>query len=149
MPKKLAEGDAVLMTDREATAADAKSGLFYPHYRGLSGTLGKLYADGTATLHVEEGSLPPDVRERHLTGSQAMRQKWLDGLSDEARNRLSAAEKKFALRYTILVSVDDLRGMETGAALSKPADEPTRKSLADLEAEEARHLAQIAKKARE
>ncbi len=141
MPKKLAEGDAILIADREATAADTKSGLFYPHYRALTGTLGKLYADGTATVHVDEAGLPRDIRERHLTGSQAMRQKWLDGLSDEARNRLSAAEKKFALRYTVLVSADDLAPLDAEAG--------PRKSLADIEAEEAQHLAEIAKKARD
>ena len=145
MPPKLNEGDTVLISDREAIPADVKSGLFYPHYRNLRGTLGKVYADGTAALHVDEASLSSDVRERHLAGSQAMRQKWLDGLSDEARNRLSAAEKKFALRYTILVSLDDLSLMEE--ATSSASAEPTRKSLTDLDAEEARHLDEVAKKA--
>lgn len=159
MPKKLTEGDAILIADREATAADTKSGLFYPHYRGLTGTVGKLYADGTATVQVDEASLQADVRERHLSGSQAMRQKWLDGLSDEARNRLSAAEKKFALRYTLLVSADDLSILEAGAADGKPSgqrapdpkgeEEPARKSLADLDAEEVRHLEEVTKKARD
>ena len=48
------------------------------------------------------------MRARHRAGSEAQRQKWLDGLSDEARNRLSAAEKQFSLRYTILVATSDL-----------------------------------------
>ena len=51
MPAKLEEGSPVRLSDREPTAADVKSGLFYPHYRGLMGTITKLYADGTATHH--------------------------------------------------------------------------------------------------
>src|SRR5579875_2524122 len=108
MAKKLTEGDSVQIADRETTPADTKSGLFYPHYRGLLGTLGKVYADGTATVNVNPDSLTPEIKTRHEAGTQVMRQKWLDGLSDEARNRLSAGEKKFTLRYTVLVSLDDL-----------------------------------------
>jgi hypothetical protein len=145
MANKFSEGDAVRITNREATAADTKSGLFYPHYSSLRGVVAKVYADNTASVNINEDTLAPDIRERHLSGSQAMRQKWLDGLSDEARNRLSAAEKKFALRYTILVSQDDLTA--DGSAVEITSAEPGRKSLADLEAEEARHLAEVSKKA--
>lgn len=154
MAKKLTEGDIVQIADRETTAADTKSGLFYPHYRGLWGTLGKVYADGTATVNVSPDSLAPEIKARHESGTQGMRQKWLDGLSDEARNRLSAAEKKFALRYTVLVSLDDLAAASVPAPLvqkplslnSEGETVPSRKSLADIEAEEARHLEEISKK---
>lgn len=159
MPKTFADGDRIRVADRDATAADVKSGLFYPHYRSLSGTIGKLYSDGTASILVDDVSLPTDVRARHETGSQAMRQKWLEGLSDEARNRLSSAEKKFSLRYIILVSVDDLlpggdsptipdpspKRVQQALDISTP--EPARKSLAEIEAEEARHLEEVSKKA--
>ena len=104
MSKTLAAGDPVQVADREVAGPDAKSGLFYPHYRGLTGTLAKVYPDGTAAVTVSPESLPDEMRARHKAGSEAQRQKWLDGLSDEARNRLSAAEKQFSLRYTILVA---------------------------------------------
>ena len=55
MPTPLAEGAPVRLSDRETTAADVKSGLFYPHYRGLTGTIVKLYADGTATVTIDSG----------------------------------------------------------------------------------------------
>jgi hypothetical protein len=154
MAKKLTEGDTVQIADRETTAADTKSGLFYPHYRGLQGTLGKVYADDTATVNVSPESLTSEIKARHEAGTQGMRQKWLDGLSDEARNRLSAAEKKFALRYTVLVALDDVAPYATSTPpvqtkLNLDAEAETtasRKSLADLEAEEARHLDEISKK---
>ena len=83
-----------------------------------------------------------------------MRQKWLDGLSDEARNKLSSSEKKFALRYHLLVAVSDLSltdaptpTPQTALAMDD-AGEPVRKSSAELEAAEARHLAEVARKSK-
>ncbi len=134
----LTEGAAVRLADRDTSAADTKSGLFYPYYRGLTGTIAKLYSDSTAAVAVDPDSLPDDIRKRHQAGTEAMRQKWLDGLSDEGRNKLSAAEKKFSLRYSLLVSLSDL--------LPADAQEPSRKSTAEIEADEAAHLAEVAKK---
>jgi hypothetical protein len=158
MAQTFTEGDIVQIADREPTAADTKSQLFYAHYRRVRGTVSKIYSDGTALVIAENGSLPEDVRSRHDSGTTAMRQKWLDGLSDEGRNRLSAAEKKFALRYSLLVSQADLRadGSAPDAGVSAPAaasdatgasdpasTAPARKSMEDLEADEARHLSEL------
>jgi hypothetical protein len=139
----LTESDAVRLAEREANAADLKSGLFYPYYSGLTGKIAKIYPDGTAAVTIDAESMPSEIRTRHTKGTDAMRQKWLDGLSDEARNKLSSGEKKFALRYTLLVGVGDLSPME--AALEAPA-EPNRKSLAEIEVDEAKHLAEVALK---
>lgn len=173
-PKQLTEGAPVRLTDREPSAADTKSGLFYPHYRALTGTVAKLYADGTATVSVDPESLPAEIRARHQAGTDAMRQKWLDGLSDEARNKLSAAEKKFSLRYNLLVGVADLLPTDARVPTDAPAPPPVpmepapdapapaskrgqiiaqtgmdeddlpetpRRSMDELEADEARYLA--------
>lgn len=172
-PKQLAEGDPVRLADREPSAADTKSGLFYPHYRALTGAVAKLYADGTATVSVDPESLPAEIRARHQAGTDAMRQKWLDGLSDEARNKLSAAEKKFSLRYNLLVGVADLLPTDAptpppvlaapmpdapaptakrGQAIAQSSldmddlPETPRKSMDELEADEARYLAERAGK---
>ena len=142
MSKPIAAGDTVQVADREAAGPDAKSGLFYPHYRGLTGTVAKVYPDGTTAVTVDPSSLPETMRARHKAGSEAQRQKWLDGLSDEARNRLSAAEKQFSLRYTILVATTDL------APSDEAADAPARKSDADYADAEARHLAEVAARKR-
>jgi len=172
---KLAEGSPVRLADREPAAADTKSGLFYPHYRALTGTVAKLYADGTATVSIDPESLPPEIRARHQAGTDAMRQKWLDNLSDEARNKLSAAEKKFSLRYNLLVGVSDLSPVDAlaptsteapapeapapaavsprrGQAIAKDAGdgedvpETPRKSMDELKAEEDRYIADRAAK---
>jgi len=167
MTNKLADGVPVRLAERETNAADLKSGLFYPYYSGLTGTVAKLYADGTAAVMIDPESMPAEIRGRHQKGTDAMRQKWLEGLSDEARNKLSAGEKKFSLRYTLLVGVGDLS--PTGQPAQPPppsaelaagpaakpiqarldmdnAAEPARKSLAEMEADEARHLAEVAQK---
>ncbi len=128
MSSKLVTGDPVRVSEREATSADAKSGLFYPHYRGLIGTVAKAYDDGTVSVTVDAVSLPQAVRARHEAGSESQRRKWLEGLSDEARNRLSSAEKQFSLRYSVLVATADLQKQE-------------RKSTTDLDDAEARFLA--------
>ncbi len=138
MAQQLKEGASIRLADREASAADTKSGLFYPYYRGLTGTVAKLYADDTATVTIDPDSLPEEIRKRHQTGTDAMRQKWLDGLSDEGRNKLSAAEKKFSLRYSLLVGVADLTPID--------APEPSRKSLSEIEEAEAAHLNEVAQK---
>lgn len=161
MPTKLTEGAAVRLSDRDAGAADVKSGLFYPHYRGLTGTLTKLYTDGTANVTVDPESLPDEIRKRHQAGTDAMRKKWLDGLSDEARNKLTGAEKKFSLRYSLLADVADLslqsaprpapeaaRPVQTSLEMdaASEAAEAARKNSADLDDAEARHLAEVARK---
>ena len=174
-PPPLIEGASVRLSDREPNAADNKSGLFYPHYRNLTGTVAKLYADGTATVMVDPESLPTEIRVRHQTGTDAMRQKWLDGLSDEARNKLSAAEKKFSLRYNLLIGTIDLtpiaapslaapapaeieapeparaakRGQEIAPQTTMEMEdlpETPRKSTSDLAEAEEQYLAELAKK---
>jgi len=161
MAKGLIAGDSVRVVERAQGPADIKSNLYYPHYAGLTGVIGKVYTDNTASVTIDVGSLPPALRTRHENSTQAMRQKWLDGLSDEARNRLTAAEKKLSLRYAILVGVDDLSPETRAAALAAPpkkieapaqaaakaaaSSEAARKTLEEIEAEEAKHFAEIAK----
>jgi hypothetical protein len=104
---KINSGDTVTIAVREQTPADIKSGLYYPHYAGMSGTILKVY-DEEASVLVDRDALPMELRKRHEENEKAMKTKWLDGLSEEARNRLTGAEKKFALNYAILVAVADL-----------------------------------------
>src|SRR5258708_36731747 len=104
MPKTLSEGDRIRIKDRDQVAADIKSQLFYEHYRNLTGTVAKLYDDNTVSVNVDPGVLPKEVASRHISTSDSLKQKWLDALSDEGRNKLPAAEKSFALRSTILVT---------------------------------------------
>ncbi len=105
---KIKQGDTVVIAEREPTAQDVKSGLYYAHYAGLRGTILKLYGEEAAVL-VERDSLPQEIRARHNEGEKAMRGKWLDNLSETARSGLNEREKSFSLNYAVLVSVSDLQ----------------------------------------
>ena len=110
MAAKFKEGDRVRVADREATAEDAKSGMFHNHFRGLTGTIQKLYsATNEVVVIVDQDKLQEGIATRHLEMQEQMKNKWLDGLSDEARNRLTPKEREFNLRYTVLVSLSDLK----------------------------------------
>jgi hypothetical protein len=115
------EGDRVQIVDREATADDVKSGLFYNHFRGLTGIVQKVYDSQEAAIVIEETSLDDPLSERHTDVQEQMKSKWLDGLSEEGRNRLTDQEKDFRLRYTVLVSVKDLTAPTKKAVPPKPA----------------------------
>lgn len=143
---KFKTGDTVTIAAREQTPSDIKSGLYFPHYGGLTGSLLKVYGEEAAVL-VDRDSLPEAIRKRHEENEKAQRQRWLDSLSEEARNRLSANDKQFALNYAILVSVNDVAaGRPAAKTDAAPAADdavptPPRKTAEDLEAAEAAFLA--------
>jgi hypothetical protein len=170
MAKPIADGDSVKVSDRESTPADIKSQLFYEHYRGLTGTVAKVYADGTASVNIDPETLPSQLSGRHGEGAEAVRRKFLGELSEEGRNKLSAAEKKFAIRYTILVATSDLMPIPKPKAAPQAAEKPAapasapavpdslfdvagqqqaapaRPTLADLERAEQEHLEELRRK---
>jgi len=109
MAAKFTEGDRVRIADREATAEDAKSGLFHNHFRGLTGVIQKVYATNEVAINVDQTTLAEPVATRHLEMQEQMKSKWLDPMSDDARNRLTPKERDFKLHYTVLVSVNDIK----------------------------------------
>lgn len=117
------QGDTVVVATRDQTNADIKSGLYFGHYAGLTGSILKVYGEEASVL-VDRASLPADVLLRHEEGESAMRRKWMDSLSEEARGRLGEREKNFALNYAVLVSVGDLTaqsGASGGSSIPVPA----------------------------
>jgi len=146
------EGESVQVVEREATADDAKSGLFYNHYRNLTGLVQKVYeTTEEIAVIVDEPSLSDAISTRHSDIRAAMKAKWLDGLSEEARGRLTDAEKDFRLNYSILIAPADLRlidvsARQTTAAVKPIAEEPIaieapkRKTSAEIDAEEEAYL---------
>lgn len=129
------EGERVEIVDREANADDVKSGLFYNHFRGLTGTVQKIYSTLEIAVEIEQESLMEAVAARHIDVQETMKAKWLDGLSEEAKSRLTDKERDFRLHYTLLVHARDLK------APSAPAIPPgTRATSADLAAAEKAYL---------
>lgn len=109
MPAKFKEGDRVRIADREATTEDAKTGLFQNHFRGLVGVIQKLYSTNEVAIEVDQSTLTEAMAARHLEMQEQMKSKWLDGLSEDARNRLTPKERDFTLRYSVLVAVSDIK----------------------------------------
>ncbi len=134
MPTKFKEGERVQVVDREATAEDVKSGLFYDYFRGLTGTIQKVYPTEEVAVELETESLSEAVAQRHHDVQEQMRTKWMDGLSEAERNRLSEKERDFRLRYTILVNASDLaapgKKATTAAAPAQAAPRPTANAAA-------------------
>lgn len=104
----LSAGDRVQIQSRDITADDEKSGLYYSYFGELTGAVDRVYDDGSVCVDVDLEALSKDARDRHLAMQEAERRKWLDGLSGEARNRLTAEQKQLKLSYKILVSKNDV-----------------------------------------
>lgn len=117
-------GDRVQVQARDVTADDEKSGLYYSYFAGLTGTVDTVYNDGSVCVDVDLEALSQEARDRHLAMQEAEKRKWLDGLSGEARNRLTPEQKQLKLSYKILVSKKDLVPSKGG----KPSARKTEKS---------------------
>ncbi len=101
-------GDHVRIADRTPTQLDKKSGLFFDYYRGLTGIVRKPFKSQEVAVEIEMDCLPEEIRKRHTQTRDQMRQRWLEGLSNDARRKLTPDEKSFDLRYVILISARDL-----------------------------------------
>ncbi len=149
--RKLKQGDNVRIVTRAVTPEDDRSGLYYTHYAGLPGTVSHIYPDGEVAVEIRPEALPVEVRSRHKLVRDQMKTKWLDGLSEEGRSRLTEREKDFRLRYVVLVAAQDIEPdasppppstsePESAANDERPVSEsphrPTRDDLNRAEEEE-------------
>jgi len=101
-------GDRVKVVSREVTSEDSKSGLYYSYFGGLTGSVDRIYDDGSVCVDVDLDSLSDEIRSRHLAMQETEQQRWLSSLSDEVRNRLTAEQRQLKMSYRILVSKNDL-----------------------------------------
>ena len=102
-------GDRVRILDRLANAGDLKSGLFFNHYRGLTGAVQKAFKSGEVAVEDDSDSLPESIWKRHMDVRDQMRKRWIESLTDEARRKLTPDQKTFDLRYVILVAAADVQ----------------------------------------
>jgi len=101
------EGQTIKFIPRDASS-EARAVPYYDFYTNLQGTVSKIYDDGAAAVVVDRASLPDDARERHEKSERDMRDKWMRSLSEDDRGKLTEAQKRFSLRYTLLANVTDL-----------------------------------------
>jgi len=151
------DGDRVRVISREQSEEDVKTQMYFPFYGGLVGTVQKAYSKGEVAVEVDQESLTKDIRKRHEDVRDQMKTKWLEGLSEEGRAKLTEREKDFNLRYVIIVAMADLEkagpravkatAPQTATSPSAPAaaasnltETTSRKTLAELEAAEEAEL---------
>lgn len=136
--RAIKEGDRVRIVSREPTPDDLKSNLYYGYFGGLTGLVRKIYNKTEAAIEVEPESLPRDIRKRHDEIRDQMKTKWLDGLSEEGRAKLTERERDFLLRYVLLVNLTDLEriGARQPAEPQDSEPAPHRLSTAELQAKE-------------
>ena len=108
-------GDRVKIITRPVGAEDAKSGLYYEYFGGLMGKADRVYDDNSVCVDVDIECLRPETRDRHLAMQENERKRWLESLSDEGRNKLTADQKQLKISYKILVSKTDLEICPGGA----------------------------------
>lgn len=137
--RAIKEGDRVRIVSRDPTPEDLKSNLYYAYFGGLTGLVRKIYNKTEAAIEVEPDSLPKDIRKRHDEIRDQMKTKWLDGLSEEGRAKLTERERDFLLRYVLLVNLADLERIDARPAAAERQDTepaPHRLSTAELQAKE-------------
>ncbi|MDO8682725.1 MAG: hypothetical protein Q7N50_04515 [Armatimonadota bacterium] len=123
-------GDRVRIADREPTSADVKSGLYYNYFRNLTGVIERVYDDDNVCVNVDIDSLPEDVLLRHREIETAARDKWINGLSQEQRSRLTEQDRQFKMGYKALVAMADVLPHKGGPGKStrtKQSDKPAAK----------------------
>ena len=142
----IVEGQTVKFIPREANS-EARVVPYYDFYNNLTGTIAKVYPDGTAAVIIDRSSLPVEARERHEKSERDMRDKWMKSLSEDDRNKLTDIQKQFNLRYTLLISASDLIDIDAAQpaipekASKKLTDkEPARPTEDVLSAAEEAHL---------
>ena len=109
-------GDRVKVVDRELVPADAKGGLFYEYFKNLTGVVERLYDDDTICVDVDIEALPREIYDRHKEMEIAARDKWIAGLSQEQRGRLSEQDKQFNMHYKIVLKAVDVAPSKGGPA---------------------------------
>lgn len=130
-------GDRVRIVTREQTAADVRENAYFPHMAGLEGTVSKVYSPEEVCVVVERETLPEENATRHAEIETHLQEKWLDSISQEARNNLSDEERQFNLNYTIVLDGNDLEPVK-GKRKAKAVE--ARPQAADLDRTEEEYL---------
>ena len=133
---ELKEGDRVRIVTRVPTDEDAKLNRYFGYFAGLTGSVLKAYDTVEATVDVEHESLPREIRKRHEDVRHQMKSKWLDGLSEEGRSKLTEREKDFFLRFVVLAQQTDLEKIGPKPAIAAPAARASIESAAPSDADD-------------
>lgn len=102
------EGDTVRVISRQVTDEDRKKNRYFEHMAGLSGIIENVYSDAEVAVRVNPDSMSKITREVHVTATQRMKDRFLEGLPQEQKRNLTEAELDFKAQYVVLVQSTDL-----------------------------------------
>ncbi len=114
-PPALQEGARVRVKAREASAEDRKTGRYFPHMAGLTGTIENAYEGDQYAVKVDNETMTPITAEVHKVASERMRAKVVNDLSEEARKHFTKEELDFPVHYVLLVDGADLEPVAGGS----------------------------------
>ena len=102
------EGDHVRVVTRPVTDEDRKKNRYFDHMAGLTGTIQNVYSETEIAIRVDRESMSKITAEVQKTATNRMRQKFLDGTSEEQKKTLTKEELEFDAHYVLLVQGSDL-----------------------------------------
>lgn len=108
MATKWKTGDRVKVIKRKVSMDDRLNNTYFEHMAGLTGTVQNVYGKDEVAVVIDPQAFDPFLQEVHKTGVKRMRAKFLDGLSDEQKRKLTPEEKSFHANYVLLVKSSDL-----------------------------------------
>lgn len=105
---KYAEGDRVRIVAREATVEDQKSGRYYSHMSGLTGTVQNIYGEAELAVRIDPETLTKPSRDVLNSATERMRQRNISDTPQEQLKQFTKEELEFDVHYMLLLHQDDL-----------------------------------------
>lgn len=102
------EGDRVKVAERAVTADDRKANRYFSHMAGLTGTVQNVYENDEIAVRMDNATLTKATADVHSRAEKRMREKFLQGLSEEGKKQLTSEELNFEVHYVLLVQAGDL-----------------------------------------
>ena len=163
-------GDRVKVVSRDVTKEDRTTNSYYSHLGGLTGTVTNFYNKDEVAVRVDPEAFTPTIAVAHKEAVKRMRLKFIINISEDQKRKLTKEEKQFDANYVLLLHSDDLeKGPPAPKKVAKKIEEDdeeienfdptsvrediiydnpeipgldisTRKSLAEIEAEEEAEL---------
>jgi hypothetical protein len=126
-------GDRVKVVDREVTKEDRATSTYYHHLANLTGTVTQFYNKDEVAVRIDPEAFTPIIAEAHKEAVKRMRAKFIDGLSEEQRRKLTKGEKQFSANYVLLLHSDDLAKGPPAPKPVKVAEEEEEEDLTDFD----------------
>ena len=93
---------------RPLSEQDKKVYGFFEHMQGMVGIVENVYSKDEVAIKVDLASLGKIPSDIHKEATKKMRERFVEGVSEEARKSLTKDELEFVPHYVLLCRSDDL-----------------------------------------